>query len=352
MFIRKSAHTVLLLTLAALTACSGGNGPSGGIPSPGSMLPTPEEVIVVPEDGAAVVFWSAVSDQTVKGYQVYRDGQATAQLVPAALASQGLSAQTPRGQNLGTLGLGKRRRYALRVGGLVNQRPSTFTVVAVGTDGKEGSPSGKATVTPQVCPRLLTQGTDMGGFYQNILVQKGGAVLSTARVTVNGTPIGATPDGMYSGHLPAALTAGDGEFLRVQDGECSLAAYAVVPEIPVVMAPAAGASVATDAPVGVTWTSVSAPDRFVVSATWLSAPDAGSGWSSPDLPGSVRSFSIPAGTLPHDKVVKLRVYAYNDGTPTFAGAYEAGSRMAIRAGDEVGHDVTTGLVKDAVWRVP
>ena len=339
---RPSVHAAaLLLTLASLTACSGGNGASGTAPLPGGTLPAPEDVIVVPEDGAAVVFWSADPDQAVKGYRVYRDGQPAAPLVPAALPARGPSAQTSGQQTLNPQGLGKRKRYALRIGGLVNLKPATFGVVAIGTDGKEGSPSEKASATPQVCTRLLTQGTDMGGYYQNIRVRKGTVNLSTASVTVNGTPIGLQPDGIYYGHLPAPLAAGDGEFLRVQDGACSLAAYDVVPESPALTAPAAGTSAATNTALNVTWTSATAPDRFVVWATWLSAPDTGSGWTSPDLPGSARSFSIPAGSLPPGKIIKLRVYAYNDGTETFAGAYEAGSRLAIRAGDEGGHDVTT-----------
>ncbi len=166
--------------------------------------------------------------------------------------------------------------------------------------------------------------------------------MTTATVKVNAANIAFNGgSSIYQGTLAAAVPVGGNVELLTADGDCLAYAHDVVPESAVLIAPAAGATVNATAITPVTWTSTSNPDRFVVSATWLIDPTSGTGWRSSDLPGTARSFDIPAGTLPVGKTVKVRVYAYNDGEETFIGAYEAGSKMAIRNADEIGHDVTT-----------
>jgi CARDB len=303
-------------------------------PPEGSSLGAPTDVVVVPEDHAAVVFWQGEDDPAIAGYNVYRDGIK----VNAAPITSGQKAAMlePRTARLKF----KFKRFSFRDSGVTNSQKFKFKVLALGIDGKEGTPSDESSVTPLVCDRMLTRGTDMGAKSQNVNVSRGGANLTDASVTVNGTTIPyASVATRYRGDLPSAVAVGNGLFLRVQSGECSLAAYDWVPEAPVMTAPAANASVNVSSPLNVTWTSSSNPDRFVVRVD-----DLGNGtnaFTSSDLPNTARNFTIPAASLPVGRTLKVRVYGYNDGTETFAGAFETGSRMAIRNGDEAGRDVIT-----------
>ncbi len=303
-------------------------------PPEGSSLSAPSDVVVVPEDKAAVVFWQGEDDPKIAGYNVYRDGVK----VNAAPITSGQRAATlePRSARPKF----KIRHFSFRDSGLTNAQKFKFKVLAISTDGKEGTPSEESPVTPLVCEKMLTRGTDMGAKSQNVNVSRAGANLTDASVTVNGTTIPyASVASRYRGDLPSEVAVGNGLFLRVQSGECSLAAYDWVPEAPVMTAPAANASVNVSSPLDVTWTSSSNPDRFVVRVD-----DLGNGtnaFTSSDLPNTARNFTIPAASLPVGRTLKVRVYGYNDGTETFAGAFEAGSRMAIRNGDEAGRDIVT-----------
>ncbi len=315
-----------LFGMMLLTACP-------VTPPDGSSLSAPTDVTVVPEDHAAVVFWQGEDDPNIAGYNVYRDGLK----VNAAPITSGQRAPTlePRSARPKF----KIRHFSFRDSGLTNAQKFKFKVLAISTDGKEGTPSEESPVTPLVCDRMLMRGTDMGAKFQNIRVSKAGVDLLTASVTVNGEAIGIKPTNLYQDELTSAVAVGNGLFLRVQSGECSLAAYDWVPEAPAMTAPAANASVNVSSPLAVTWTSSVNPDRFVVRVD-----DLGNGtnaFTSSDLPNTARNFTIPAASLPAGRTLKVRVYAYNDGTETFAGAFETGSRMAIRNGDEAGRDVIT-----------
>jgi len=221
---------------------------------------------------------------------------------------------------------------SFRVKGLKNGLRYDFRVVALGEAKLAASLSPvPASGGPLVCARYPVQGTDMGVRSQNVRV--GGA----ATVTVNGVTLAASGGGLYQGTLAAPVAVGAPLNLLTRVGECLVFASDVVPEAPALTAPAAGSSLAASAVLPVAWTSASSPQRFVVSASWVTG-GAGHGWRSGDLPGSARSFSIPAGALPAGQTVKVRVYAYNDGA--FVGSFTPDSRMAIRNGNEAGRDVT------------
>lgn len=274
-------------------------------------------LLVVPEDGAVSLVWPVSGDPHVVGYDVYSGGQK----VNAEPIRPG------QGRAVG--------QY--RVGGLKNGGQYEFRVVAVGSGGAAVANLASAVVAgrPVVCDRYAVKGSDMGPLFQNIQVGRG-----PATVTVNGTGIPAG-SGLYQGQLPAAVPVGGTLNLLTTVGDCVVFATDRVPERPALTAPAAGSNVVVSSALPVSWTSGSNPDRFVVSASWLLTPTSGTGWRSDDLPGSARSFSIPAGTLPAGKTVKVRVYAYNDGKETFVGSFTPDSRMAIRGGDEAGRDVLT-----------
>ena len=268
------------------------------------------QLLVLPEDGAVTLVWPG--DARAAGYDVYRDGQKlTAQPLMPGKAGRPMS---------------------FRVKGLKNGLRYAFRVVALG-DPKLAAAMSPAPASggPLVCARYPVQGTDMGVRSQNVRV--GGA----ATVTVNGVTLAASGGGLYQGTLAAPVAVGAPLNLLTRVGECLVFGSDVVPEAPALTAPAAGSSLAASAALPVSWTSASSPQRFVVSATWVTG-GAGIGWRSGDLPGSARSFSIPAGALPAGQTVKVRVYAYNDGA--FVGSFTPDSRMAIRNGNEAGRDVT------------
>ncbi len=292
-------------------------------------LSVPQNVLAIADDANVTVVWDAVLDAKVKGYNVYQDG-----VKVNSDPISNLSVTKTRAANAA-------KRLSFMVKNVGAEKLHKFGVRAIGDDG-ESEGSVEPETRPLVCTRYKISGTDMGAYYQNIKLTKSAANLTTATVKVNGANIAFNGgSSIYQGTLAAAVPVGGNVELLTADGDCLAYAHDVVPESAVLIAPAAGANVNATAIVPVTWTSTSNPDRFVVSATWLINPTSGTGWRSSDLPGTARNFDIPAGTLPIGKTVKVRVYAYNDGEETFIGAYEAGSKMAIRNADEIGHDVTT-----------
>ncbi len=318
-----------LSTIAAFILLAGCN--QNAVVDPPKGLAVPQNVLAIADDSNVTVVWDAVTDSKVKGYNVYQDG--------VKVNSDPIS-------NLGAAKPNTRaaldaRRLSFVVKNVGAEKLHKFGVRAVGDEG-ESEGSVEPETRPLVCTRYKISGTDMGAFYQNIKLTKSAANLTTATVKVNGANIAFNGgSSIYQGTLAAAVPVGGNVELLTADGDCLAFAHDVVPESAVLTAPAAGANVNATAAIPVTWNSGTNPDRFVVSATWLIDPTTGTGWRSSDLPGTARNFDIPAGTLPIGKTVKVRVYAYNDGEETFIGAYEAGSRMAIRNADEIGHDVTT-----------
>jgi hypothetical protein len=280
----------------------------------------PQNILTIPDDKNVTVLWDAVQDERVTGYNVYKDG---AKVNTSPIAPSMARATLPR-------------RLQFVVSNVTVL--SKFTVRAI-TGSGEGETSPESSSHPVVCSRYLVRGTDMGVQSQNIALTRASAPLSSATVRVNGTNIPFTSS-IFQGNLAAAVAVGGNLELVANDGNCVVYARDTLPEKPVVTAPAAGASISSSAALPVTWISATNPDRFVVSATWLEGA-AGTGWRSADIPATDRSFTIPANTLPSDKSVKIRVYAYNDGTESFIGAFETGSQLAIRHGDEVGKDITT-----------
>jgi hypothetical protein len=294
--------------------------------SPVIPIAAPQNILTIPDDKNVTVIWDAVDDARVTGYNVYQDGQKVNSDLIAASSRVTTQAANPL------------RRLQFVVSNVSLANLAKFTVRAVGS-GTEGTTSPESPARPVVCNRYLVKGTDMGMQSQNVSLTRAAATLSSATVRVNGTNIPFTSS-IFQGNLPSGVAVGSNLELLTADGDCLVYARDTLPEKPVVTAPNAGVNVSNSAVLPVSWTSATNPDRFVVSATWLEGAG-GTGWRSADLAPTARSFDIPAGTLPSDKSVKIRVYAYNDGTETFIGAFETGSRMAIRHGDEAGKDITT-----------
>ncbi len=305
----------LVVLTAALASCN----PT----TPEVPLAAPQNILTIPDDKNVTVLWDAVDDARVTGYNVYQDGKKVNATPIAAKSQIVLQALSPR-------------RLQFLVSNVANL--SKFSVRAIGTSG-EGTTSPESPSRPVVCSRYLVKGTDMGAQSQNVGLTRAATALGTATVRVNGTNIPFTGS-IFQGNLPSSVAVGANLEILTADGDCLVYARDTLPEQPVVTAPAAAINVSSAVALPVAWTSVTDPDRFVVSATWLEG-SGGTGWNSVDLLGTARTFSIPANTLPSNKSVKIRVYAYNDGTETFIGAFETGSRMAIRNGNETGKDITT-----------
>ncbi|MEY4531704.1 MAG: hypothetical protein RLZZ156_2425, partial [Deinococcota bacterium] len=315
----KKANLILGSSVVILT---------GLLASCNQVIPiaAPQNILTVPDDKNVTVIWDAVDDARVTGYNIYQDGKKV-NAEPVAAASR-VTVQAA----------GSLRRLQFLVSNVSLANLAKFTVRAIG-GSTEGTTSPESPARPVVCSRYLVKGTDMGMQSQNVSLTRASAALGGATVRVNGTNIPFTGS-IFQGNLPSSVAVGSNVEILTADGDCLVYARDTLPEKPVVTAPSAGVNVSSGAVLPVAWTSANNPDRFVVSATWLGEAG-GTGWRSADLAPTARSFDIPAGTLPTDKAVKIRVYAYNDGTETFIGAYETGSKMAIRHGDEAGKDIST-----------
>ena len=324
---KKLSSLGAIATFVLLAGCN-----QNPVNDPPKALAAPQNVLAIAGDTDVTVVWDALTDSKVKGYNVYQDGE---KVNSDPISNLGASNQQTRAAN-------SVRRLSFKIQNVAGDKLHKFGVKAVGDDGAEGDKSEEPATKPLVCERYKLSGTDMGAYYQNIKLSKGATNVTTAMVKVNGTTIPFVGgSSIYQGTLAAAVPVGGNVDVLSAVGDCLVYAHDVVPESAVLTVPAAGASANVNAVIPVAWTSGSNPDRFVVSATWLLTPTSGTGWRSSDLPGTARSFDIPAGTLPTGKTVKVRVYAYNDGEETFIGAYETGSVMAIRNADEIGHDIST-----------
>ncbi len=329
----KKANLILGSSVVILTGLLASCNPT----TPVIPIAAPQNILTVPDDKNVTVIWDAVDDSRVTGYNVYQDGKKV-NPEPVAAASRVTV------QAAGTL-----RRLQFLVSNVSLANLSRFTVRAIG-GVTEGTPSPESPARPVVCSRYLVKGTDMGAQSQNVSLTRASAALSGATVRVNGTNIPFTGS-IFQGNLPSSVAVGSNVEILTADVDCLVYSRDTLPAQPVMTAPSAGLNTSSSAVLPVAWTSVSNPDRFVVVATWLEG-SSGLAWRSGDLAGTARTFDIPANSLPADKTVKIRVYAYNDGTETFIGAFETGSKMAIRNGDEAGRDISTTSTPPAVAANP
>ena len=168
-------------------------------------------------------------------------------------------------------------------------------------------------------------GGDMGPLNNHVKVWDSSLVsIPDAVVTVNGTPMPWTGS-MYSVDLGAPIPEGDSITLVVEIGDSTIIGRDIIPVAPLITGPADGADFGPLDPVTVTWTSSADPDYYEVN---IFCPD-GCVQQEWIVPGDQRSFEIPAGELPVNVGIRLRVYAYNDGE--FTGPADPDSEMNIRA---------------------
>ncbi len=310
-------------------------------------IPAPQNVLTIPDDKNVIVIWDAVDDARVTGYNVYQDGVV---VNPAPIKTASRVSVRASGDPIG--------RLSFTVKNVTTTTDSKFSVSALTATGT-GPVSDISEARPSVCERHKVEGVDMGKLKQVVRLTKRGVDLTTGSVTV---VFGFAPGELYrqttfwyqpglglylSSSIPEQAVGNVLEILT-RDGDCLTYSYDTLPESPALTAPAASTTLNVTNALPVTWTSATNPDRFVVLATWAGSPT----WRSGDLAGTTRTFNIPANTLPANKTVKIKVYAYNDGTEKFIGAFEPGSRMGIHNGDEAGRDITTTAPPPAIATNP
>ncbi len=163
---------------------------------------------------------------------------------------------------------------------------------------------------------LQVYGQDMGPYWQNVSIIQGGVRVNDAIVNVNGQlmthPDGWYEDGFYSGHLTSIVPTGGTIVLEVTRGTSTVTAIGRAPEPPILTAPSDGATFSPSDDITVTWTSSTQPDRFSVNAQWSCGASCGTG-TRVLAPGSVRTSTIPARSLPSGQSITLSVFAYSDG---------------------------------------
>lgn len=168
-------------------------------------------------------------------------------------------------------------------------------------------------------PALQVWGADMGSGWVNLHVAVAGDEVGDADVRINGQVIPFLPAlGSYSAELDALVPAGERLSLEVTRGGATVTGTGLVPEAPVLTAPSTGEYRSSGQDLLVTWTSETSPDEFHVIAKWSCGPSCGTGTLF-QAPGTSRSLTIPAGSLPAGEV-ELVVFAYDDGELT--GDYE------------------------------
>ncbi len=169
----------------------------------------------------------------------------------------------------------------------------------------------------------IVSGGDTGVFHQHVSVwTSDNDPITDATVTINGVTLPFVSGARYSQDLPEELQAGDPFELVVQIGPDTITCTDVVPAKPVIMAPLDGASIDQGSSLLVEWTSDSDPDRFQISAYPCD------GNCRVTVGGDVRSLELDTSGFPTTEPVKIRVYAYAEGS--FTGPADPSSNLNLR----------------------
>ena len=170
---------------------------------------------------------------------------------------------------------------------------------------------------------IRVSGADMGAFFENIDLSRDGVPLIGAQVKVNGTTIAELGGGSYRGQLPELLAPGAQLTITVTSGSDVVTGVAVIPTVPVLLAPVAGDSVRPGTPLAFSWTDSSNPDEFKLLLEY-----SGTGQVA-TVAGSARSGSVGTASVPSTASnLTASLFAYADGT--FTGPADPASRMRVR----------------------
>ena len=282
----------------------------------GTVPETP--VITAPADAAnflptevITVDWTSTTDPT--GFVVVAEG-ATTEVFPVAGGGAARSHTIPSG----TLAEGAWtiRVRAANLGGFIGDTEAGSEMEI----GAEAATPPGITVGP---PLLRIQGSDMGPMFNHVSLTLGGVTVDGATVTVNGeTATQNAPGDSYHVTFGGPVAVGGQLDLDVTVGAQAYEGLGNVPEPPAVTAPADAASFAVAAPIQVDWTSTTDPDRFAIFV------DGPVNYQNLEIAGTLRTFTIPGGTLSTPGSYSISVFSYEDGA--FTGPVHPESRMSIR----------------------
>lgn len=134
---------------------------------------------------------------------------------------------------------------------------------------------------------------------------------------------------MYRAVLETAVPPGDSIFLDVTIEDVVITARDAVPEQAMLTGPADNSAFTAAQAIQVSWESPDDPDRFLVSATYSCGPGCGTSEQF-EAAGSERGLTIPAGALPTNEPIRMRLFPYMHGV--FTGPVTEESAMNIRGG--------------------
>lgn len=191
------------------------------------------------------------------------------------------------------------------------------TMVALGCDDER-------VTAPEVIPLLITG--DLTPEVQLVSITRGGQTVTDALVTVNDLAIPHQLNSPGSYRAARDLPTGPLVLEVTADGQ-AVQMTGIMPDTPVLTAPAAGTDFALADSITVTWTSVTSPDSFEVS---IEAADFGGG-SSLFASSTARELKFASGDFPGlaGRDVLITVLAHTGGS--FSGPAEPDSRINIRS---------------------
>ena len=196
--------------------------------------------------------------------------------------------------------------------------------VMIALTGCASNPAPTPTPTPT---KLTVRGGDMGVYWENVIVQRGGTGVDSATVTVNGTTLPNTGSGLDKGHLPSPLSEGDTVTLAVTEGSQKVQASTAVPPKPSFTQPAENQKVDATQPLDVSWTLSSDPEKLAFYLNWTGS----SGGSFYPVTPSSRTLKIPANTLQTGVDAYVEVLSYAVAADAFTGDYASDSAMNLRS---------------------
>ena len=207
---------------------------------------------------------------------------------------------------------------------------ATITVTVVGHTATASTQVVVEEPPPPPPPNYIVRGADMGAQHQNVHITTDAFEVVSLVGTVNEESLELVnpTSGLYRVALETAVPPGDSIVLEVTIEDVIITARDAVPEQANLTGPADNSAFTAAQAIQVSWESPDDPDRFLVSASYSCGPGCGTSERF-EAAGSERVLTIPAGALPTNEPIRMRVFAYMHGV--FTGPVTEESAMNIRA---------------------
>ncbi|HET8724175.1 MAG TPA: kelch repeat-containing protein [Anaeromyxobacteraceae bacterium] len=196
---------------------------------------------------------------------------------------------------------------------------ATFAASVVGTYVVTASVGGVSTtatisVSLPVTPSPFGISGAVNDGLVNVAVNRDSATYNDATVSVTGAggvsyPVPRVGDGTYRTSTYTLPAVGQTVTVTVSGSGQTATATAVVPERPVITAPAQDAVLLAANPITVTWTSATSPDDYAFDGWCGNGQCVAGAWTT--VPGTDRTVTFPGGFFPSGQTVSMGLYAYN-----------------------------------------